>query len=317
MKYPARHESQNKDSVRVAQAVLDSLDEHIAILDSEGKIIAVNKAWKDYSRNNHALCLERSKIGKNYLDICMLSAENDKRLSRVYKNLKMVLEGEKPKYSIEYPSHSESSVKWFLLKIKPVKSSGKLTGAIVTHTDITRRKLAELESRRLAVTDSMTGILNRKAGIDFLQFQIRLSRKNKTPLTICFIDLDNLKFVNDNYGHKEGDKVIKSTVKHIKSALRETDSMCRLGGDEILLVLPNTTLMECNSVVTRICGIIDNKNDNLQKSYRIEFSYGIAEYDSSLKCTPEELIDIADTNMYKMKTVKKKRHGGNYQAVGS
>ena len=87
MKYPARHESRNKDYVRVAQAVLDSLDAYIAILDSEGRMIAVNKAWKDYSRNNHELCLERSKIGKNYLDICRLSAEKDKRLSRVYKNL--------------------------------------------------------------------------------------------------------------------------------------------------------------------------------------------------------------------------------------
>lgn len=316
MKSTTRHESQKNSSVRVAQAVLDSLDDHIAILDSEGKIIAVNMAWKNYTNAECDHCIQRSKIGGNYIEACKLAAQKEKRLSRVYHNLRLVLEGEKPKYSIEYPCRAESGMRWYLLTVKPVKASGRLSGAIVTHTDITRRKLAELESRRLAVTDSMTGILNRKAGLDLLQFQIRLCRKNKTSLTICYIDLDNLKYVNDNFGHNEGDKVIKTTVKTIKSALRETDSMSRLGGDEILLILPNTPLAECNSVIRRISGLVRNKNVSSSKPYKIEFSYGLAEYDASIKHTPEELIDVADANMYRMKSAKKKEHHGNYQAVG-
>ncbi len=297
---------QNRKRIQAAQEILDSLSEHIAVLDSAGNIITTNEAWDKFALKNRAIPLESVGVGKNYLEVCTEAARGDKRLDRIARKIQSVLEGQKGKFAMEFPCHSENGNRWLLVSVTPLKSEGAVSGAVVTRLDITRRKLAEMETKRLAVTDSMTGILNRKAGMGFVHFKIKKCRKHKTPLTVCYVDLDNLKYVNDNFGHKEGDKVIKTSVKIIKAALRETDVMCRMGGDEILVILPDTSLGESNSVIGRITSLVESKEINSVKPYKIQFSYGLAEYSPQKKYTAEELVDIADKNMYKMKAAKKR-----------
>lgn len=298
--------AQRKKNIQAAQSVLDSLPEHIAILDRAGEIITTNDSWNKFAAANGVTSLSRVGPGQNYLEVCEASAATDKRLARVVRNIKSVLDGTRGKFSVEYPSHSENNNRWFLLSVTPLKTGGRMSGAVVTHLDITRRKLAETETRRLAVTDPMTGILNRNAGMSFIQTQLKKCRKHKTSMTLCYIDLDNLKYVNDNFGHKEGDRVIISLVRIIKRALRETDVMFRMGGDEILVILPDTALEESSTVIDRINDMIEKKNLKSSKPYRIEFSYGLAEYSPDKKLKVEGLVDIADRNMYKMKTAKKR-----------
>lgn len=297
---------QRKKKIQAAQSILDSLSEHIAILDRTGEIITTNEAWNKFAASNSVTPLDRVGPGQNYLEVCEASAGMDKRLARVARKIKSVLDGTRGKFSVEYPCHSKNDKSWFLLSVTPLKTDGKISGAVVSHLDITRRKLAETETRRLAVTDPMTGILNRNAGMNFIQSQLKKCRKHKNPMTLCYIDLDNLKYVNDNFGHKEGDRVIISVVRIIKRALRETDVMCRMGGDEILLILPDTTIEECTTVIDRINNMIENKNLKSSKPYGIEFSHGLAEYNPHNKFTAEELVDAADKNMYKMKTTRKR-----------
>jgi diguanylate cyclase (GGDEF)-like protein len=195
--------------------------------------------------------------------------------------------------------------------VTSLKKGGISSGAVVSHEDISRRKLAELETRRLAVIDPMTGILNRKAGLEYIQKQIKSARRRKKSLTVCFIDLDNLKYVNDNYGHREGDRTIRAAVKLMKSVLRETDTMCRLGGDEILLVLPDTSAGETGQVLERIAGLIALRNEKARIQWKLEFSYGLAEFTPGGMGSAEELVDAADSNMYKMKMSKKYKKGVN------
>jgi diguanylate cyclase (GGDEF)-like protein len=294
-----------------AQSVLDSLTENLAVLNGKGVIVSVNSAWMKFASENGGDALDRASVGENYMRAFSDAFGGDARFSRAGRAIGSVLTGDREKFSIEYPCHLPDQDRWFRLSVTPLKKGDITSGAVVSHADITRRKLAELETRRLAVMDPMTGILNRKAGLEYIQKQIKAARRRKRSLTVCYIDLDNLKYVNDNYGHREGDRTIRAAVNLMKGVLRETDTMCRLGGDEILIVLPDTPAGETKPVLERIAGLIARRNEKARIPWKLEFSYGLAEYTPGRKGSADELVDIADRNMYKMKMSKKYKKGVN------
>jgi diguanylate cyclase (GGDEF)-like protein len=294
-----------------AQSVLDSLTENLAVTDAKGIIVSVNSSWMEFPSRNGGDALDRASVGENYLRAFRDSFGGEPRFIKAGRAIGSVLTGDREKFSIEYPCHLPDQKRWFRLSVTPLKKGGGTSGAVVSHADITRRKLAELETRRLAVIDPMTGILNRKAGLEYIHKQIKTARRRKRSLTVCYIDLDNLKYVNDNYGHREGDRTIRAAVKLMKKVLRETDTMCRLGGDEILIVLPDTSAEETKPVLDRIAGLIARRNEKARIPWKLEFSYGLAEYTPGGKGSAEELVDIADRNMYKMKMSKKYKKGVN------
>jgi len=287
--------------------VLDSLPENLAVLDRKGIIVSVNRAWKEFPAVNGGETLDRGEAGENYPRLFMDAFGGKKRRAAPG----MVLTGEKEKLSFEYSCNPPGGRKWFRLSMTPITSGGVLSGAVVSHTDVTRQKLAEQQSKKLALIDPMTGILNRKAGLDFIRSQIKISRRHKRKLTVCYIDLDNLKYVNDHFGHREGDKTLRKAVKLIRKVLRESDEMCRLGGDEILLVLPDTTLEEGGRVIDRIADRIARNNEKPGAPWKLNISYGLTEYPRRGRCNAEDLVDTADRNMYRMKLEKKFKKGVN------
>ena len=102
--------------------------------------------------------------------------------------------------------------------------------------EIKERERVSEQLRQQASTDFMTGIMNRNYGISYLEKQMALIKRRRSFLTICFIDLNNLKEVNDTFGHKVGDDFIIGTAAIISSGLRDSDVLCRLGGDEFLAI---------------------------------------------------------------------------------
>ncbi len=309
----SKHDILGKAQFDTVLAVLDSLPEHIGVLDGSGVLVAANRSWLGHRGKNGGGAAERPEPGTHYLRMLKKHSAENAGSARLRKNISAVLNGKKDRFMMEYPSHAGRDRKWFLLSVTPMKSEANVTGAVISHTDITRRKLAELETRRFSLTDTMTGILNRKAGLEAVQKQIKYCGRHGCSFTICYIDLDNLKRINDSFGHKEGDRVIITLVNLLRGALRESDVMCRLGGDEILLILQETTLEGSKAVLKRIQETVDLRNEKSSKPYRIEFSYGLAEYSLGGGLTPDELVDIADKNMYKMKSAKKTSKGGNYR----
>lgn len=289
----------------IAQAALDSLEEQIAVLDRTGKIIAVNSAWESFPERQPSGVLDRPSVGANYLARLRRHNSPEGRISAVVRNIKSLVRGEKGRFAVELPSHSGSRKRWFQLSVTPLVHDGEVSGAVLSYSDISARKLAEIAARKHSMTDQMTGILNRRAGMEALRKQIKLCERHGRNFTACYIDLDNLKLVNDSYGHKEGDKVIISLVKIVSGVLRESDVICRLGGDELLLILHETTLEGSGTVLKRIHSAIEARNARSKKPYSIEFSYGLAEYSPGCKHTAEELVDMADRDMYRMKLVRK------------
>jgi len=173
--------------------------------------------------------------------------------------------------------------------------------------DISKRKKVEEQLEKLARVDSLTGCYNRRYGLELLDRQIKLSHRSKSPLLLAFLDIDGFKAINDTFGHEEGDEVLKEVVKLFKSTLREIDIIYRMGGDEFLLIFPDSSLQDASPIKERINKNLTKLNHSLKKPYKIELSVGLSCYDSANPQPMDELIRIADQRMYEDKKSRKSK----------
>lgn len=162
------------------------------------------------------------------------------------------------------------------------------------------------EFKELATADELTGLLTRKEGLSYLSKHLDFAALSGFPIVVCFIDINNLKYVNDNFGHHEGDFLIKSVVDIITNVYRDDDFMFRYGGDEFILCINNANLHQASRMKIRIDRAFDEFNKNLDKDFLVSASFGFAEYDYTKNMKLQELIDIADAEMYKDKQKFKK-----------
>jgi diguanylate cyclase (GGDEF)-like protein len=156
-----------------------------------------------------------------------------------------------------------------------------------------------------ATVDDMTGLLNRYAGLDLLRKNFETMKRYGGSLTICFIDINGLKRVNDELGHEEGDKLIVNVAQIITESIRKADIAFRLGGDEFVIAFPHTTIQTANNVWERMCHKISEINKSAANRYKISLSHGLSEHSSDNHVTIEHLIQVADLEMYKEKRLSK------------
>ncbi len=186
-----------------------------------------------------------------------------------------------------------------------VHINGEVGGIISTYIDITERKKMEKQLQKMARFDALTGCFNRGYGLELLERQIRLAKRNNSPLLIAFLDINHLKQINDRFGHQEGDRAIKMVGKLLKSSLREVDIICRMGGDEFLIAFPDNSMQQAPYIRKRLEEELLSLNKMITKRYQIKFSIGFSEHLPLVPKSKDELITIADQRMYEEK--KKKR----------
>jgi diguanylate cyclase (GGDEF)-like protein len=168
---------------------------------------------------------------------------------------------------------------------------------IVTLLLSTLKRALENE-RNLARTDYLTGAVNSRVFYDSLQTEINRSHRYKNPFTIAYIDLDNFKTVNDDFGHTVGDQALRFVVDQIRKHLRKTDVVTRLGGDEFALLLPETNQESAQVVLFKLQH--DILSGMQQSNWPITLSIGV------LTCIDapseaEEVIRMVDDLMYSVK----------------
>lgn len=226
----------------------------------------------------------------------------------VLQKIQECIEGKTKDYIAEFRIKTKSGKwKWILGRGNVVSSdsTGKALRFLGTHVDISQRKETEEKLEKLARIDSLTGCNNRGYGLELLDRQLKLSHRSKSPLLLAFLDIDGFKAINDTFGHEEGDEVLKEVVKLFKSTLREIDIICRMGGDEFLLIFPDSSLKEAPLIKERLNKDLTKLNQTLKKPYIIELSIGLSCYDPDNPQSADELIRIADENMYEEKKKKK------------
>ncbi len=147
-----------------AQKILDALSAHIAVLDHSGRIIAVNQAWSHFAADNQGLP-EKTGVGVNYLEICQqVQGEEYENARTTLAGLKAILDGSKSQFRLEYPCHSPTERRWFLLDASPLR--GEHYGVVTTHLNITERKLAELAVQQSAAQLARSNELLRQLAAD-------------------------------------------------------------------------------------------------------------------------------------------------------
>lgn len=191
-------------------------------------------------------------------------------------------------------------------KVLSAKRLAMLQLVIETKNQEILEKNRQLEFR--ATYDVLTGAFNRGAGLQILEDRIRLTHRDALDLTIVYVDVDNLKSTNDSLGHKLGDQLILGVVESIRYALRDVDLVCRLGGDEFLVVMGNCSQAEAQHIMNRIGAKLETLSTGSPFPY--EISWGALGYKRADFHSVDEFIEGADRLMYEAKQEKKRLRRG-------
>ncbi len=154
--------------------------------------------------------------------------------------------------------------------------------------------------RKLASCDSMTGLYNRGSFDKYLSYELQLKERYNTPLSLLMLDIDDFKVINDTYGHQAGDQVIITLAKILQASIRDVDKACRYGGDEFIVILPNTNKEQCEVLRQRIKDMIKYES-SIKGNIAFKVSIGSHFLTSGEKSTELGLLDAA---LYKEKANK-------------
>ena len=169
------------------------------------------------------------------------------------------------------------------------------------YINIGMRKKAQEKLAVQADTDQLTGVFNRRRGLRELEQIHARSLERSKAMTIIFADANNLKKINDQYGHNNGDAAIVAIAEVLKSCLRHNDVLCRLGGDEFLVILEGCTLEQAEVFWERVEKALRKKNRERLENMILSLSRGMAELNPQAPVSVETLVHTADQRMYENK----------------
>ncbi|MGX9460962.1 diguanylate cyclase [Shewanella sp. A14] len=284
---------------------LDSLAEQIAVVNEAGIILFVNQSWINFGVEN-GVNVSFNWLETNYLESCGNAAiEGDSDASIVVKGINDVIKGRVSSFTHEYPCHSPTEKRWFILRITPFIAE-QVQYFIVVHQDITRRKLVEKEVERLATIDGLTGIANRRKFDDFYDLQWKEHLRNQNQLSVALIDIDNFKEINDNFGHVFGDQCLKSLSSILANySRRPCDLTARFGGDEFVIILGQTDLPTAITRMEHFMADIERLNTSdlfAEKQLILSVSIGVSTIKPKQSIDKTHLITKADGWLYNAKS---------------
>lgn len=277
------------------QSLLDQLGTVIIELNTDGVICFLNRAWEKLTGFSI-----KSSLNQPLIDFI----EQPEQINLLEKqDISAILLDNSIGNSFEFRIKNRfGTEKWvearFEITLSQDRKSRAISGAI---DDITERKNAQADIEYRAMHDDLTGLFNRHYfEIELKNYTASASRGNG-PHTILILDIDHFKVINDTLAHNHGDDVLQELGLIIKSRLRESDILCRLGGDEFGLILPNTNQHIALILADDICRLIEEFQCILEgKAFKITCSIGISEINSA-ESTAEEYMKQAEIALYTAK----------------
>ncbi|GGY44440.1 hypothetical protein GCM10011297_16750 [Bacterioplanes sanyensis] len=171
--------------------------------------------------------------------------------------------------------------------------------------DISEQKQLEQRLLALASHDDLTGLLNRRAGYDQFEQQLQLAGRYHTPLSVALLDIDHFKRINDQYGHQQGDQVLQRVAELLTSRLRRTDILMRWGGEEFLLLMPHTHLMDGHHLCQQLCQQLADEHWS-HSAEAVTLSIGLTSVQPG-GGNIAELVHHADQALYRAKAAGRNR----------
>ena len=299
----------------------DALTDGIAIIDRERRIMLTNNAFAELHPDAGLNLVGKKLDEQAWLCRCLDSttAEDLPWQRAMHGNAAQsgVL------CNLRQPGGESLKI---VLQASPIQDpKGAVRGCLVSFDDVTqvhqvneelRGTLAELEEsrqqidrqneelRHVASRDPLTGCLNRRAFFDLLEELFVMARNQEGHGFCCIMtDIDHFKQFNDRYGHAIGDEVIRAMVRTLEAGLRNNDLLCRYGGEEFCIILPETNITQALEVAKRLCAAVEARTGRAVRTtegLKVTASFGVATLGSEMR-DPAELIERADTALYQSK----------------
>jgi len=167
------------------------------------------------------------------------------------------------------------------------------------------RQSAQTSLHVLSLIDELTGLHNRRGLIKLGQQHLKLARRRGLRTSLVYIDLDDLKYINDSFGHREGDYALQHVARDLRECFRDSDIIARLGGDEFCAVLSDASESSDEAIQERMYRMLEEHNRVAQRSYMLTVSFGIVQVDDPAGL--EQDLARADALMYAQKRCKQKQ----------
>ena len=223
------------------------------------------------------------------------------------------ISGNKTKSIVCIPLKSKNKILGVIEFINIVDDESFIHNDFALLTTITDYAAIAIENARyvnkiknMTITDDLTGLFNSRYLNRFLEYETEICRRYLSSLSLIFIDLDGFKFINDNHGHLCGSKILKEFGDLLHKNIRRVDIACRFGGDEFVIVMPQTTKKSAYQVAMKIREIINSTEFLIDEGINVKItaSFGIAAIPEDAN-DPAGLVQIADAAMYKVKEDQK------------
>ncbi|MFA3790875.1 diguanylate cyclase [Aliiglaciecola sp. SL4] len=241
-----------EDSFEFLSLVLDSITEHIVVIDEAGDIKYVNRSWSAFGSNNECT-VGHDWRGVNYLDVCdKAAAVGDDFGANAGDGIRSVVAQNSSLFYLEYPCHSPNEPRWFMMRVSPF-GLADANYFVISHQNITERKLAEEKVLNLSRIDELTGVANRRHFNEFIESEWERCHRHNMPISLAMIDLDYFKLLNDSYGHQVGDKCLKSIGEILQNYVHRPSDICaRYGGEEFAIVYGDTNLQQAKGLINKL-----------------------------------------------------------------
>lgn len=265
------------ETVGLMKSIMDGLKEWIIVTSQEsGEIIYTNHSAQQFIRKSQE-SKERCAAFQDLLDyITRYKQSNSENCVFEYK--------------------CDLRKKTFRIHSYAIHWSGKMA-YVHFITDVTSEKAYQEQIEGLAYADELTGLYNRRFCLENLERLI----DDGTEFTFCMVDLDGLKYANDNYGHAAGDTYLCTVAQEMLHTTRSTDMVCRIGGDEFAILFPH-----CKAhIVLRKMEEVDQALLTASQDFPMSVSYGVVHVDGKGAISPQLVMQQADAKMYILKNIKK------------
>lgn len=181
--------------------------------------------------------------------------------------------------------------------------SGKFSGAVVIIEDVTGQKKMERELERMATTDPLTGANNRRSFLQHMEKEFLRYRRYGQRFTLLMLDIDYFKTINDTHGHNVGDEVLMVLADESRKMLRETDIFGRWGGEEFVVLLPESNMRQALAIAERLRGHLAAIDLDARSASRLKFTVSIGVATTKKQdALPDDIIGRADSALYLAKT---------------
>ncbi|MEY2689760.1 MAG: hypothetical protein RL375_3959, partial [Pseudomonadota bacterium] len=286
------------EELRIAAKVFDTTTEGVMITDPEHRILRVNEAFSRITG------FSADEVRGRTPRIISSGRHDDAFYRTMWEEIDRSggWQGEiwnKRKNGELYPE-------W--LSINTLRdASGRVTHYVGVFTDVTTLTEAREHMRRMATHDLLTGLPNRTLLQDRISHAVATSQRHGAELAVCFVDLDNFKTINDSLGHEAGDEMLRLAAKRICDNVRSIDTVARIGGDEFVLLLENSSRHECLQTVERITRSLAENVDLRGSLITTAASVGVAMFPGD-GADAAALMRNADAAMYRAKRAGRSRY---------